>query len=150
MEQYVDKSAVIAEIDSLQDATMDKNRNFLSSYHEGIFDGLSKVENFIDSLENPFDKDLKDFAERESELFGEREYECDESDRSALRKGFYWGCEAGAQWQKQQNALEVKKIDLEEDVDRILEEYDWNYDKIDFYEFASHFYELGLAHRGEK
>lgn len=45
------------------------------------------------------------------------------------------------------DTLEVKEMDLEEDVDRILEEYDWNYDKIDFYEFAKHFYELGLKAR---
>lgn len=51
MKQLIDKSTLVAEIDSLQDATMDENRNFLSSYHEGIFDGLSRVETFIDSLE---------------------------------------------------------------------------------------------------
>ena len=51
MKQLIDKSTLLAEIDSLQDATMDENRNFLSSYHEGIFDGLSRVETFIDSLE---------------------------------------------------------------------------------------------------
>ncbi len=47
------------------------------------------------------------------------------------------------------DTLETKEGDLEEDVDRILEEYDWNYDKIDFYEFAKHFYELGLKAKGE-
>ena len=51
MTQYVDKSALVAEIDKLQDTTMDENKNFLSSYYEGIFDGLSKVEHFIDTLE---------------------------------------------------------------------------------------------------
>jgi hypothetical protein len=40
----------VAEIDTLQDATME-NGHFLSSYHEGIFDGLSKVENFLDTIE---------------------------------------------------------------------------------------------------
>ncbi len=41
--------------------------------------------------------------------------------------------------------LEVKKdVDLKEDVDRILYENDWDYDEIDFYEFAKHFFELGL------
>lgn len=35
-------------------------------------------------------------------------------------------------------------VNLNEDVDRILEENDWDYDEIDFYEFAKHFYELGL------
>ena len=50
MEQYIKKSDVIAEIDKLQNTTMDKNKNFLSSYHEGIFDGLSVLENFLDTL----------------------------------------------------------------------------------------------------
>lgn len=44
---------------------------------------------------------------------------------------------------------ETKEVDLEEDVDRILEENDWNYDKIDFYEFARHFFELGLKAKEE-
>ena len=44
----------------------------------------------------------------------------------------------------------VKEADLEEDVEKILEEYDWNYDKIDFDDFAKHFFELGLkAQKGE-
>lgn len=34
----IDKDTIMAEIDRLQETTMDKNRNFLSSYHEGIFD----------------------------------------------------------------------------------------------------------------
>jgi hypothetical protein len=51
MVKYINKSAVVAEIDRLQEATMDKNQNFLSSYHEGIFDGLSMLENFLDTLE---------------------------------------------------------------------------------------------------
>ena len=49
--KLIDKSALVAEIDRLQEATMDKNQNFLSSYHEGIFDGLSMLENFLDTLE---------------------------------------------------------------------------------------------------
>jgi len=51
MAQYIDKVTVVAEIDRLQEATMDKNQNFLSSYHEGIFDGLSMIEKFLDTLE---------------------------------------------------------------------------------------------------
>ena len=42
------------------------------------------------------------------------------------------------------NTLEVKEVDLEEEVDKKLEEYDWEFNKIDFYKFAQHFYELGL------
>ena len=48
------------------------------------------------------------------------------------------------------NAMETKEVDLEEDVDKILEEYDWNYDKIDFYKFAEHFYELGQLNARKK
>ena len=51
MAHLIDKAALVAEIDRLQEATMDKNQNFLSSYHEGIFDGLSMLENFLDTLE---------------------------------------------------------------------------------------------------
>ena len=46
------------------------------------------------------------------------------------------------------DTLDVKKdVDLKEDVDRILYDNDWDYDEIDFYEFAKHFFELGLAQR---
>ena len=49
--ELIDKSAVVAEIDALQEATMDKNRNFLSSYDEGKFDALTVLEYFLDTLE---------------------------------------------------------------------------------------------------
>ena len=38
------------EITRLQDEAMDENTNFRSSYHEGIYDGLTKIELFIDTL----------------------------------------------------------------------------------------------------
>lgn len=63
MEQYIKKSDIIAEIDTLQEATMDKNQNFLSSYDEGKFDALSALEYFLDTLEVK-EVDL----EKESEL----------------------------------------------------------------------------------
>ena len=44
---------------------------------------------------------------------------------------------------------DLEEVDLEEDVDRILEENNWDYDKIDFYEFAKYFYERGLNTRKE-
>ena len=49
--ELIDKSAVVAEIDALQEATMDKNRNFLSSYDEGKFDALTVLEYFLNTLE---------------------------------------------------------------------------------------------------
>ena len=42
------------------------------------------------------------------------------------------------------DTLEIKEVDLEDDVDKILEANNWNFDKIDFYQFAKHFFELGL------
>lgn len=39
------------EIDRLQEAQLDKCRNFSSGYNEGIFAGLSMLERFIDSLQ---------------------------------------------------------------------------------------------------
>ena len=49
MNKQVEK--IKAEIERLQDLTMDENKNFKSSYDEGIFDGLSKIESFIGSLQ---------------------------------------------------------------------------------------------------
>lgn len=73
MEHYISKDAVVAEIDALQDATME-NGHFLSSYHEGIFDGLSKIENFLDTLEVKgvdLEEEIKDYIEQhKSELSG--------------------------------------------------------------------------------
>jgi len=42
------------------------------------------------------------------------------------------------------NTLEVKKADLEKEVDTILEEENYEYQYIDHYKFAKHFFELGL------
>jgi uncharacterized protein YbaR (Trm112 family) len=42
------------------------------------------------------------------------------------------------------DTLEVKEVDLEKEVDKILEENDWDYDEMDFYDIAKHFFELGL------
>lgn len=63
--KLIDKADVVEKIESLQDATMDENRNFLSSYHEGIFNGLSEIEAFIDNLEVKkidLEKEIKRFT----------------------------------------------------------------------------------------
>lgn len=97
MKQYIDKSAVIAEIDALQDATMDENRNFLSSYHEGIFDGLSKIENFLDTLEVKevdLEKEIKRFT-MSKEL-----YEADSAIKAVAEHFFELGMAASSKAQK--------------------------------------------------
>ena len=95
-----------ADIDRLQETTMDENRNFLSSYHEGIFDGLSMIENFIDSLEEePVSNDLEEaarkIATRHSHITGDTYYANDA-----------WFFKKGAQWQKERDQ---STIELAED-----------------------------------
>lgn len=66
-----------AEIDRLQETTMDENSNFKSQYDQGIFDGLSLIDNFIDSLEQPIKRTPADIEaamqeiEEKSKLFTE-------------------------------------------------------------------------------
>lgn len=68
----------------------------------------------IEALEAslPPKEELEEYAQRESELFGEREYEVDSLDRNALRKGFYWGCKAGAEWMASQGAYFEDVIEM--------------------------------------
>lgn len=45
-----DKEKILQEIERLQKPTMDENHNFTSDYNQGLYDGLSQLELFIDSL----------------------------------------------------------------------------------------------------
>ena len=95
---------------------------------------------------------IESFAETysfniESELFNQLTKEQQKLWRKEIEQACISGGDAGVELARDpryKKNLQVKEVDLEEDVDRILEEYDWNYDKIDFYEFAKHFFELGL------
>ena len=60
----------------------------------------------------PVSEDLEDYAKKESESFAEREYEIDYIDKNALEKGYYWGCIAGAQWQKEQIMKNAISMDV--------------------------------------
>ena len=51
MAQYIDKSAVVAEIEKLQLCTMDEHMNFYSAEAQGEYNALSKLESFLDTLE---------------------------------------------------------------------------------------------------
>ena len=104
MAQYIDKSALVEEIERLQAITMDEDGNFNTAKAQAEYNVLCKIESFLDTLEV-------------------KEVDLDEDvDRT----------------------LEVKEVYLDEYVDSILEEYDCSYDKIDLYDFAKHFFELGL------
>jgi hypothetical protein len=158
MKQYIDKVTVVAEIDRLQEATMDKNQNFLSSYHEGIFDGLSMLENFLDTLdtkeveEEAVSKDL----EREIKHYvydpyfdlngvavkGATDYLTVE-DVADIARHF-------AQWQKKQ---EAKKMDIEKEFDDYTKDIlacDIQFEPFThLHNCAKHFFELGLKAKGE-
>lgn len=72
---------------------------------------LSNVERTTKDLkEETVNEELEDFAKRQADEFAEREYEVDSYDRGYLSKGYYWGCKAGAQWQKEQ--MMAKAVDV--------------------------------------
>lgn len=123
MEQYILKSALLAEIERLVN-NYDKALDYEAA--------LEDVRNFIDSLEvkksaetqhvnetckengnsltqQPVSEELETFAKKESEAFAEREYEIGYIDRNALGKGYYWGCIDGAKWKKEQ--MMAKAVD---------------------------------------
>ena len=78
---------------------------FIPQGYHAVIEGNKVI---IKKGEDPVSNDLEEFAKRESELFGEREYEIDFIDRNALTKGYYWGVKAGAQWQKKQDQLTIE------------------------------------------
>ena len=51
MKQYIDKSAVLAEIEKLQDSTMDEDGNFYSAKAQAEYDVLCVLEEYLDTLE---------------------------------------------------------------------------------------------------
>ena len=51
MEEYIPKSALVAEIEKLQLCTMDEHMNFYSAEAQGEYNVLSKLESFLDTLE---------------------------------------------------------------------------------------------------
>ena len=51
MEQYIPKSALVAEIEKLELCTMDEHMNFYSEAAEGEYHALSNLESFLDTFE---------------------------------------------------------------------------------------------------
>ena len=113
-----------AEIDRLQETTMDENSNFRSQYDQGIFDGLSLLENFIDTLEQPIKRTPAEIeaamqeVEEKSKLFTEAHKDdivsndtIDDLEKAAIeafkqivdsdKNNFLEIFKAGAEWQKE-------------------------------------------------
>ena len=100
-----------AQIVALQDATMDENKNFRSSYDEGKFDALSVVDALLDSLqEEPVSDDLEEASKRCSSCIYLEEVLSDD-DKEVLKERLINTFKAGAKWQKEQ--ITAKAIDGE-------------------------------------
>ena len=70
MTQYIDKSAIVAEIEKLQDSTMDENGNFCTAQAQAEYDILCVLEDSINNIEVEHDtfiekgcEWLKDFCD---------------------------------------------------------------------------------------
>lgn len=87
-----------AEIDRLQSSTLDENSNFKSQYDQGIFDGLSLIDNFIDSLEEEHVSNDLEEASVNYAATGLFLPNGKEMIYFQVEKAF----KAGAQWQKKQ------------------------------------------------
>ena len=112
MTQYIDKSALVAEIDALQEATMDKNGNFLSSYDKGKFDALAVLEYFLDTLEvkevkeEPVPEDLEKVFDKYNE-----ELKSDYSNDMFDRGDIFRACKFGAQQQALHSIETIKGME---------------------------------------
>lgn len=165
MEQYIDKSSVVAEIERRQSIVLDPLNNNIHT--KRLEETYKSILSFINTLkvkevkEEPVSNDLERAAllhypkmSRISEPHGfipadnKSHYLGDANEDK--RKAFI----VGAQWQKQQNVIEMKVADLEKEKDNY-----WNKlcdsefgellerDAKWFDDIAKHFFELGLKYK---
>lgn len=110
-----------AQIASLQNATMDENRNFRSDYDKGKFDALSAVDALLDTLrEEPVSEDLEEAIEQSFIYHENRGDDCrmDEQMETTYRLGF----ETGANWRKEQMMAKAKGGTVQKDYQIILDD----------------------------
>ena len=135
MTQYIDKAAVVAEIDSIAEDAICQYISDKSRYAEGVLDVIHRIKHLLNTLEETDIDVIKRNWYNQGYLRGRRG-----ANISARELGL----------PSELNTLETKEVNLEEKVDKKLEEYDWEFNKIDFYEFAQYFFELGLkAQKGD-
>lgn len=108
-----DKEKIRAEIERLYNQSLaDENRQAgrglegAASVSYGKSKACKELLSFIDSIqEEPTtsvqNEDIEQYARNEADKFASKEYEY-HNDIGLLKKGFYWGCKAGANWQEQQ------------------------------------------------
>ena len=161
MTQYIDKSAVVAEIERRQSIVLDPLNNNIHT--KRLEETYKSILSFLDTLEvkeveeETISEDLEYAAllhypkmSRISEPHGfipadnKSHYLGDANEDN--RKAFI----VGAQWQKEQDAIEVKEVDLNAAVERYVEQHKNELNGyFDIRRIARHFYELGLKAKGE-
>lgn len=107
MKQYMDKSAVIAKIQSLQNSTVDEEGNFYTAKAQAEYNVLCMLENFLDTLEvkevdeEPVSKDLEEAARKAGQKYFPDEDNIWARPNYEARKAKY-AFKEGAEWQKEQ------------------------------------------------
>ena len=174
MPQYINKSALVAEIERLQATTMDEDGNFCTAEAQAEYKVLCMLESFIDTLEvidsyeqciqYPSIKDgIQANAETysfniESELFNQlTKGEQQELWRKEIEQAYIIGGDTGVKlardprYKENLEAKEAKGVDLDKEIQNILPaKYCWFGDGVSVYfkeqmrNFAKHFFELGL------
>ena len=94
----------IAEKDAFKDGVKDALESVLKLEVKAKIEE-SEPTHFATSEQN---EDIEQYARNEADKFASKEYEY-YNDIGLLKKGFYWGCKAGANWQMQQ--LMAKAVD---------------------------------------
>ena len=142
--KLIDKDILVAEIKK----------------HQAIWDGMdddyckgqrlaySDVISFLDTLEvrevreESVSKDLEEAAFDYAEAC-----KYDGGEKLLCVEHF----KAGAQWQKQQNTLEVKEVDLDNELDFVKDAYYYftSDERDSMKKVAKYFFELGLKAKGE-
>ena len=177
MPQYINKSALVAEIEWFQAATMDEDGNFYTAKAQAEYYVLCMLESFLDTLEvkDPYEQciqysSIKDGIQAqaetysfniESELFNQlTKGEQQELWRKEIEQAYIIGGDTGVELARDpryKENLEAKEVDLEKEIQNILPaKYCWFGDGVSVYfkeqmrNFAKHFFELGLkAQKGE-
>ena len=166
MKQYIDKSAVEAEIERIEYET---NYEAFTDEVLGKRKVCKNIKDFLNTLEviDPYEQyiqydsikaGIQAHAETysfniESELFNQL---TTEEQQALWRKEIEQACVSGgevgvelAKDPRYKENIEGKEVDLEKEVDALLEEENYEYQYIDHYKFAKHFFELGLKVKGE-
>ena len=172
MAQYIDKDALVAEIDNMLKTKEQTSHLDNNAFNSGRWKALKKVKDILNTLEvkdsyeqcvqyDSIKAGIKAHAETysfniESELFHQLTKEQQELWRKEIEQACISGGDAGyslARDRRYKESLEVKKVDLEKEFDNYAKDIlacDVQFEPFThLYNCAKYFYKLGLAQKGE-